>query len=124
MLSDSLTYDGVADLTVTGALTIASGNNQRPLIRLAAATPWTITGGSADAALALDGLFVSGQDIVLAGQFASVTITCSTLDPGSAAAAVLPGALEFAADAALPALGGWPRPAPHPGSGSPARSKP
>ncbi len=92
MLSDSLTYDGVADLTVTGALTIASGNNQRPLIRLAAATPWTITGGSADAALALDGLFVSGQDIVLAGQFASVTITCCTLDPGSAAAAALPGA--------------------------------
>jgi hypothetical protein len=92
ILSDSLTYDGIADLTVTGALTIASGNNQRPLIRLAAATPWTITGGNADAALALDGLFISGQDIMLAGQFASVTITCSTLDPGSASPGALPGA--------------------------------
>jgi hypothetical protein len=85
VLSDSLTYDGAADLTVTGALTIASGNSQRPLIRLDAASPWTITGGGPDAALALDGLFVAGQDIVLAGQFASVTITCTTLDPGSAA---------------------------------------
>jgi hypothetical protein len=92
LLSDSRTYDGIADLTVTGTLTIASDNNQRPLIRLPAAAPWTITGGNADAALALDGLFISGQDIVLAGQFVSVTITCSTLDPGSAAPAALPGA--------------------------------
>jgi len=87
MVTDSLTYDGASDLTVTGALTIASGNNQRPLIRLGAAKPWIITGGSTDAVLNLDGLFISGQDIVLAGQFASVTITCSTQDPGSAAAA-------------------------------------
>ncbi|WP_426610536.1 hypothetical protein [Bradyrhizobium sp. McL0616] len=87
MVTDSLTYDGVSDLTVTGALTIASGNNQRPLIRLGAAKPWIITGGSANAVLNLDGLFISGQDIVLTGQFASVTITCSTLDPGNAATA-------------------------------------
>jgi hypothetical protein len=87
VVTDSLTYDGASDLTVTGALTVASGNNQRPLIRLDATRPWTITGGSTDAVLVLDGLFISGQDIVLAGQFASVTITCSTLDPGSAAAA-------------------------------------
>jgi hypothetical protein len=87
VVTDSLTYDGASDLTVTGALTIASGNNQRPLIRLGADRPWTITGGSTDAVLVLDGLFISGQDIVLAGQFASVTITCSTLDPGNAAAA-------------------------------------
>jgi hypothetical protein len=90
ILSDSLTYDGVADVTVTAALTISSGNNQRPLIRLAAAAPWTITGSNASAALVLDGLFISGQDIVLAGQFASVAITCSTLDPGSAAATASP----------------------------------
>jgi hypothetical protein len=90
--TDSLTYDGASDLTVTGALTIASGNNQRPLIRLGATRPWTITGGNTDAVLVLDGLFISGQDIVLAGQFASVTITCSTLDPGSAAAASGSGA--------------------------------
>lgn len=92
VVTDSLTYDGGADLTVIGALTIASGNNQRPLIRLGAAKPWTITGGGADAVLNLDGLFISGQDIVLAGQFASVAITCSTLDPGNAAANSFPGA--------------------------------
>jgi hypothetical protein len=93
VVTDSLTYDGAADLTVTGALTIASGNNQRPLIRLGAGNPWTITGGGTDAVLNLDGLFISGQDIVLAGRFASVTITCSTLDPGSAAMASVPAAL-------------------------------
>ena len=93
VVTNSLTYDGASDLTVTGALTVASGNNQRPLIRLGTAKPWTITGGGTDAVLNLDGLFISGQDIVLAGQFASVTITCSTLDPGSAAAASVPDAL-------------------------------
>jgi hypothetical protein len=40
--------------------------------------------GSPGADLSLDGLFVSGGDIVLRGDFRSVTLTCCTLDPGSA----------------------------------------
>jgi hypothetical protein len=84
-LGDSRTYQGAADLSVATALTLNAANAQRPLIRLDAAKPWTITGTSPDASLALDGLFISGQDIVLSGQFLSVTLTCCTLDPGSAA---------------------------------------
>jgi hypothetical protein len=84
-LTDSLTYDGSSDLQVTQALTLRAGNKQRPLVRLPRNSPWVITGMSADARLTLDGLFISGNDIVLRGSFASVTLTCCTLDPGSAA---------------------------------------
>jgi hypothetical protein len=75
---------------VQGALTLQAGNSQRPLIRLRRLAPWIIHGGSTGACLTLDGIFVSGHDIVLRGAFASVTITCSTLDPGSAAATQSP----------------------------------
>jgi hypothetical protein len=83
-LSDSLTYSGAADLTVTGALTVRGANRNRPLVRLDGIHPWIITSTSADARLTLDGLFVSGQDLILRGPFASVTIVCSSLDPGTA----------------------------------------
>ena len=98
MLADSLTCDGAADVTVTGQLTIAAGNNQRPLVRLDPARPWTITGAGPDSCLSLDGLFVSGHDVVLAGDFGSVTLTCCSLDPGSAG-----GSTVLAADASPPA---------------------
>jgi hypothetical protein len=84
-LADSLTYGGAADLSVTGDLTIRAGLSQRPLVRLASGAPWVIVGDSPDACLTLDGLFVSGQDIVLRGQFAGVTLGCCTLDPGDSA---------------------------------------
>ena len=99
LLGDSLTYDGAGSVSAADDLDRAGGQQARPLVRLAADAPWIITGASADANLALDGVFVSGQDIVLRGTFASVTLTCCTLDPGSAAA---PG--EFADPAASPPL--------------------
>jgi hypothetical protein len=104
-LTDSLTYSGVADTPVKGALTIRAANNQRPLVRLASTeAPWTFKGpsnasppvGPSGSSLVLDGLFISGGDIVLQGNFQSVTINCSTLDPGSAA-----GAAEGPDDLAL-----------------------
>jgi hypothetical protein len=95
---DSLTYEGAADVTVSGALTIRAANMQRPLLRLDA--PWIITGAD-EACLNLDGLFVSGHDIVLRGSFASVTLTCSTLDPGSAATADIAAAPEASPPGAL-----------------------
>ncbi len=84
-VGDSLTYGGAPDLTVQAALTLRAENEQRPLVRLDPSAPWVITGGSTAASLTLDGLFISGQDIVLRGTFASVTVTCCTLDPGDAA---------------------------------------
>jgi hypothetical protein len=92
-INDSLTYTntssppGALDVTVTGTLTLQAGNNQRPLLRLDPdpAQPWLIHGASDDSTLVMDGLFISGNDIVLTGTFAAVTLTCCTLDPGSAA---------------------------------------
>jgi hypothetical protein len=85
ILSDSLTYSGIADLKLTGDLTLAAGIQQRPLIRLDPGKAWMIT-GQPGVNLTLDGLFVSGGDIVLSGSFASVTLNCCTFDPGTEAA--------------------------------------
>jgi hypothetical protein len=106
-LGDSLTYPGADDVSVQGQVTLRADNKQRPLIRLPQAPPgssteWIIT-GEKGSCLVLDGLFISGGDVVLAGEFDCVTITCCTLDPGSAASATSdasspPGIFAFAAD--------------------------
>src|SRR5208283_1449653 len=87
-ISDSLTYAKVGDVAVDGALTIRADNLQRPLIRMpqgsGGGASWTITGASG-ATLVLDGLFLSGGDVRLVGEFASVTFNCCTFDPGGAA---------------------------------------
>ncbi|HEV3092479.1 MAG TPA: hypothetical protein VGX91_13640 [Candidatus Cybelea sp.] len=83
-LGDSLTYTGAGNVHVWDALTLRADNGQRPLLRLGGSAPWVIHGHSG-ATLALDGIFVSGGDIVLRGNFSAVTLTCCTLDPGSAA---------------------------------------
>jgi hypothetical protein len=84
-LADSLTYAGAHNVNVRSDLTLNAGIQQHPLVRLDADTPWIIS-GLAGVNLTLDGLFLSGGDIVLSGSFASVTLNCCTLDPGSAAA--------------------------------------
>jgi len=91
-LGDCLTYDSVADLVGIAAVTLGAENQTRPLIRLPAlappnATEWVFTGGGDTAKLTLDGLFVSGGDIVLRGVFDTVSLVCATLDPGNADAA-------------------------------------
>ncbi len=78
-IGDSLTYTEVADLVVSGALTIRGANQLRPVLRIQ--SDWTITGAAGQ--LALDGLLISGADVILAGSFDSVTISCSTFDPGN-----------------------------------------
>lgn len=84
-LTDSCTYTQVAAISVApGGLTVRARPGQRPVIRLAEnAQPWTFT-GSPGARLVLDGLLVSGGDIVLQGTFDQVTIVGCTLDPGTA----------------------------------------
>src|SRR5262249_32973695 len=88
-LADSFTYAGLSDTNVTGALTVRAGALQRPLIRLSG-TPVTLT-GSPGSSLTLDGIFLSGGDIILRGKLDSVTLSCCPLDPGSAAATAAPG---------------------------------
>jgi hypothetical protein len=88
-ITDSLTYAGASDVAVQGELTLAAKNQERPLIRLnAIGSPppaeWTIN-GAPSSCLVLDGLFISGSDVVLRGDFDSVTLNCCILDPGSAA---------------------------------------
>ena len=78
-LGDSVTYTVIADLVANGALTIRAANQMRPVLRIE--SDWTITG--ANGQLALDGLLLSGADVILAGSFDQVTLSCSTLDPGN-----------------------------------------
>ena len=87
-IGDSQTYTAVADLSVNGGLTLRATNQMRPVLRLS--SDWTI--GGAAGTLSLDGLWIAGADLILAGSFAQVTISCCTLDPGNTPAAVAPGA--------------------------------
>jgi len=94
-IGDSRTYDGAPDYTIGGAgggnsLILRASNGQRPLFRFAptSAGPrqWTFTGSLSNgiaSRLRLDGLFVAGADVVLAGQFEEVVLSTCTLDPGS-----------------------------------------
>jgi hypothetical protein len=92
-VSDSLTYPALADVGSSAApiisLLVRAGPRVRPVFRPAAAgsagpAQWIFTGGGA-ARLVLDGLTVSGCDIVLRGSFKLVRITACTIDPGTAA---------------------------------------
>jgi hypothetical protein len=89
-VDDSLTYDKVAPVGTSAApikavLIIAASKTPpiRPVVRLPGGSgPWVFTGGD-EAELTIDGLFVSGCDVVLRGSFSTVTITGCTLDPGT-----------------------------------------
>src|SRR5262249_37843449 len=103
-LGDSLTYLGAGDVGVIKPLTICAENKQRPLIRLPLSrggswSEWILT-GKEKPCLVFDGLFISGGDVVLRGDFDCVTITCCTFDPGSAPQDVSspPASFALAAD--------------------------
>jgi hypothetical protein len=90
-IGDSQTYSEVgATATPVTSLLVQAGAELRPVVRLpTAANPgdppaaWTFTGGG-EAVLTLDGLLVSGGDIILRGPFANVRVTGFTADPGTA----------------------------------------
>jgi hypothetical protein len=91
-ISDSLTYTQLAPVgssasPLQAVLVTAASETEpvRPVLRPDAGTgPWVFT-GSGEAGLTLDGLLISGCDIILRGSFDTVTITACTLDPGTAA---------------------------------------
>jgi len=107
-LEYSLTYTALDDVTVRGCLTVRAEDKQRPVIRLAPTVQPTFTGatGTTGNGLTLDGLFFSGADLVLAGEFECVTLTCCTLDPGIAAPRTTPPAASPPSLFAL-AADGW-----------------
>ena len=94
-IADSLTYAGPADIAAIENLLLQSGQNQRPVVRRNG-SPWVLTGASATARLTIDGLLLSGGDIVLRGQFDTVELFCTTLDPGEAldASGAMPRSLD------------------------------
>jgi hypothetical protein len=87
-INDSLTYDTVQDVANISDVTVLAQNQSRPLIRLKPPSPqvteWSFNGNDADSSLVLDGIFLSGGDVVLKGTFANVTLRCCSFDPGGA----------------------------------------
>jgi hypothetical protein len=84
-INDSLTYAGpTAGLALPAASVVLRAEDlQRPMIRWAGGgATWTITGQGKS--LVLQGLWLQGADIVLAGNFDTVSLRFVTLDPGSA----------------------------------------
>ncbi len=98
-IADSLTYTTVGDVAGIKNVTVRALNKKRPLIRLAGPAPWTLT-GTEGSKLFLEGLFVSGADIVLAGRFDTVTLICCTFDPGDSNSSAAPP-LALAVDGKL-----------------------
>jgi hypothetical protein len=88
-VTDGRTLTAVADPALVRDITIRAEDSERAVIRLApGAAPWVFTGE--DATLRLEGLLVSGADIVLRGSFEEVVLSCCTLDPGNSGATRTP----------------------------------
>lgn len=79
-INDSLTYTSVTNPWTVSDLLLNTGQNQCPFLRLTGA-PWVID-GAANATLALEGVFLTGVDVILRGTFDTITLSCCTLDPG------------------------------------------
>jgi hypothetical protein len=72
----------VGDREPVQNLTIQALNRQRPVIRIQGTREWHLSGQSG-AVLTLEGLLLSGCDLVLRGDFDTVRLRCCTLDPGN-----------------------------------------
>jgi hypothetical protein len=83
-ISDSATYSPVADVPNITNLTLQAADQQRPYLR-ATGAELVLTGTGGDSVLLLDGLWIGGDgplDLVLDGEWQSVTLRHVTLDPG------------------------------------------
>jgi hypothetical protein len=86
-IADSLTYAGLTtSLTLPAAPVVLRAQDlARPMVRWpGGGATWTITG--AGKSLVLQGLWLQGADIVLAGTFDTVSLRLVTLDPGTSGA--------------------------------------
>lgn len=79
-IGDSLTYTAIDDLKGISHVVLQASQEQRPVVRLDGGQ-WVFE-GAVGAQLVLDGLLITGADLVLRGTFDTVTLSCTTLDPG------------------------------------------
>jgi hypothetical protein len=80
-INDFLTYNAVTNVTGIDQVTLMTENANRPVIRIAPTAAWVFAGNNGST-LYLDGLFLSGAEVVLRGRFDRVVINCCSLDPG------------------------------------------
>jgi len=91
-VSDGRTLTAVTDPAPVLDLAVRAEDAERAVIRLApGSAPWVFTG--AGGTLRLEGLLVSGADLVLRGDFEKVVLSCCTLDPGSSGSLRTPPAV-------------------------------
>ena len=92
VVTDGRTLSAVADPPVTITdVTLRANDEERAVLRVAPGTAWTFTGDRGR--LRLEGLLISGADIVLRGSFDEVVLSCCTLDPGTSGALRTPPAI-------------------------------
>jgi hypothetical protein len=89
-IQDSLTYPTIGNFANIANVTVQAAPKTRPVLRWPAPgaggpNQWILNGTDTNSNLVLDGLLISGTDVVLTGAFDSVTLRCCTLDPGNAA---------------------------------------
>jgi hypothetical protein len=89
VIRDGLTLTTVgpagSPATPIDSVTVRAVDEKRAVIRVAPASqPWTFTGAATSTStLRLEGILLSGTDVVLRGRFREVVISCCTLDPGT-----------------------------------------
>ncbi|GAA1954754.1 hypothetical protein [Microbacterium deminutum] len=84
IVGDGRTLSATADVPAIRDVAIRAEDGERAVIRAAGGAEWAFTGDGGR--LRLEGLLVSGTDIVLRGDFTEVVISCCTLDPGGSGA--------------------------------------
>ncbi|TDN90914.1 hypothetical protein [Microbacterium sp. BK668] len=94
VVRDGRTLTATGDVPAVRDVVIRAEDGERAVVRGAGGVggaEWVFTG--AGGRLRLEGLLVSGTDIVLRGDFAEVAVSCCTLDPGGSGALHTPSAV-------------------------------
>ena len=91
VIGDGRTLTATADVPAVRDVTIRAEDGERAVVRAGGGAEWAFTGDSGR--LRLEGLLVSGTDLVLRGDFDEVVVSCCTLDPGGSGALHTPPAV-------------------------------
>lgn len=91
IVRDGRTLTATAEVPAIRDVVIRAEDGERTVVRAAGGAEWVFTGDGGT--LRLEGLLVSGTDIVLRGDFTDVVVSCCTLDPGGSGALHTPAAV-------------------------------